>query len=450
MVDQSRATIAQRRHRRASTAWQLWIAAYLFALLGPVALLAIGPTKGGDRLDLFALYAGYVAFTSYVLQLALPARLPAISRTFGVPLLLRVHRLVGPFVLGFALLHAGLFAWHHDEYRAWLLWPFDDEPRAWLGWLGVTSLLALLVTTWFRRALHIRFEGWRLLHVVLGLLGTGAALAHVLVISWYSAWGPVRWMLVALFAIGVASVAYLRVLRPYGRLAAPYVVTDVIAERGGATTLQLQAVEHPGVPFVPGQFAWLKVEGGAYSLDEHPFSFASSATDPLRPSFTMRAVGDFTRDAAGIAPGTVVLLDGPHGSWTPALPDAGYLLVAAGIGITPAMSVLRTIAARGDRRPVTLLYGARTWDDVTFRDELEQLAARPDLDIDVVVVLSRPGPDWGGIRGRLDASTIPGLLPADAGARNVLVCGSPPMVDGVLDALNRIGVPDALVYADRF
>ena len=222
------------------------------------------------------------------------------------------------------------------------------------------------------------------------------------------------------------------------------------SERGGATTLQLQALDHDGVPFIPGQFAWLKVDGGAYTLDEHPFSFASSAADPLRPSFTMRAVGDFTHGASEIPPGTVVLLDGPHGAWTPALPAGGYLLIVAGIGITPAMSVLRTIADRGDRRPVTLLYGARTWDDVTFRDELQQLAARADLDIDVVIVLSRAEPEWGGVRGRLDAATIPSLLPPDAGARNVLVCGSPPMVDGVLDALNRIGVPDDLVYADRF
>lgn len=431
-------------------AWRLWIAAYMFAMLAPVALLAVGPQRGGDRLDLFALYAGYVAFTAYALQLVLPARLPAPTRTFGIPVLLRVHRQVGSLVLLFAVLHAATFAIHHDRYRAWLLWPFDDEPRAWLGWIGIVALLLLLVTTWWRRLLHIPFEAWRLLHVLLGVVGTGAAFSHALVISWYSAYAPVRWYLVGLFVLGVASVAYLRLVRPFVRLAAPYAVVDVIAERGGATTLRLQAVDHPGVPFVPGQFAWLKVQGGTYSLDEHPFSFASSADDPARPSFTIRAVGDFTRDVAGIGPGTTVLLDGPHGSWTPALPEAGYVLVVAGIGITPAMSVLRTIASRRDGRPVTLLYGARHWDEVTFRDELEQLAARTDLDVDVVIVLSRPHEGWGGAVGRLDAATLPMLLPPDAGARNVLVCGAAQMVDGVLDALNRIGVPDDLVYADRF
>lgn len=442
--------IAERRHRRAILAWRLWVAAYLFAMLAPVALLATGPERGGDRLDLFALYAGYVAFTAYALQLVLPSRLPSPARTFGIPTLLRVHKQVGTLVLLFALLHAGTFAVHHPEYREWLLWPFDDEPRAWLGWIGIVALLVLLTTTWWRRLLRIPFEPWRLLHVVLGLVGTGAALAHAMVISWYSAYTPVRWYLVTLFVLGVASVAYLRIVRPFVRLAAPYAVTEVVHERGGATTLRLQAIDHAGVPFVPGQFAWLKVEGGVYTLDEHPFSFASNADDPLRPSFTIRAVGDFTRDVAGIGPGTTVLLDGPHGAWTPPLPSAGYVLIVAGIGITPAMSVLRTIAARGDGRPVTLLYGARDWEQLTFREELQELAAREDLDIDVVVVLSRPHEGWGGATGRLDASSIPALLPSDAGARNVLVCGSPPMVDGALHALNRLGVPDELVYADRF
>ncbi len=435
---------------RARLAWQLWIAVYAFMLISPVALLALAPPRGGDRLDMFALYLGYLGFTSYALQLVLPARLPHVTPTFGMPLLLRVHRFVGSLVLGFVGLHVAVFALHHQKYQAWLVWPFDDPLRAQLGWVAVVSLVALLVTTWGRRRLRIPFESWRLIHVLLGLVGTSAALAHVLVISWYSAFAPVRWLLVGIFLLGVASIAYLRIVRPFARLAAPYQVVGVVPERGGATSLVLEAVGHGGVRFSPGQFAWIKVQGGAYSLQEHPFSFSSSACNPARPGFTIKALGDFTRELSSIPLGTQVLLDGPHGSWTPPLPDAGFVLIVAGIGITPAMSIIRTSMDLGDRRPIRLIYGARTWDDVTFREELDTYASRPDVNLEPWYVLADPPVGWPGHTGRVDASSLPLLLPPDVAARNCFVCGPPMMIDGVLVALNAIGVPDDLVYADRF
>jgi ferredoxin-NADP reductase len=114
------------------------------------------------------------------------------------------------------------------------------------------------------------------------------------------------------------------------------------------------------------------------------------------------------------------------------------------------MSVIRTLADTADPRPVRLVYGARSWEDITFREELEQLAARPDLALELAFVLAQPPAGWHGQVGRIDAAALPALLPPDAGARNVLVCGPPAMIDGVLDGLNRLGIPDALVYADRF
>jgi predicted ferric reductase len=431
-------------------AWQLWIALYVFGLLGPLTLLAIAPPRGGDRLDLFALYAGYVGFTSYALQLVLPGRLPFLTRTYGVPLLLRMHRVVGTLVLVLVALHVVILALHRPEYRSWLLWPFDDPARAWLGWLAVVALLALLATSWWRRRLGIPFERWRLLHLVLGLVGTSAALAHLLVVSWYSTFAPLRWLLVGIFLLGIASIAYLRIVRPFERLAAPYRVRGVVPERGASTSLLLEAIGHDGIRFQPGQFAWIKVDDGPYSLQEHPFSFVTSATEPHRPGFTIKALGDFTSTIRSIPVGSEVLLDGPHGAWTPPLPDAGYVLIVAGIGVTPAMSIIRTAAALEDARSITLVHGARTWDDITFREELVELAARADLQLEAAWVLEQPPAGWTGTVGRIDASTLPALLPSDVGARNCFVCGPPAMIDGVLDELNRLGVPDELVYADSF
>lgn len=65
-----------------------------------------------------------------------------------------------------------------------------------------------------------------------------------------------------------------------------------------------------------------------------------------------------------------------------------HVLIAGGVGITPMMSMIRTLADRGDRRPVVLIYGSRDWDTITFHEELEALKAR--LDLTIVHVLSAP------------------------------------------------------------
>jgi predicted ferric reductase len=226
-------------------------------------------------------------------------------------------------------------------------------------------------------------------------------------------------------------------------------VAEVRPERGETATLALRAADgHDGVRFAPGQFAWIKLADAPYALSENPFSFSSSALRPEAPELTIRAAGDFTTAVRDLQPGTAVLLDGPHGSFHPADPDTPYLLVAGGIGITPIMSILRTLADQGDRRPLYLVYANRTWDGVTFREELEYLRDR--LDLEIVHVLSQPHAVWTGERGRVSGDLLARVLPVQAREASVFVCGPPAMVDAALAALDAFGVDSRRVHAERF
>ena len=71
---------------------------------------------------------------------------------------------------------------------------------------------------------------------------------------------------------------------------------------------------------------------------------------------------------------------------------AGCVFVAGGVGITPVMSMLRTLADRGDERPLLLIYGSKDWDSITFREELDELKKR--LNLQVEHVLTDPPPGW--------------------------------------------------------
>ncbi|MBC7644827.1 MAG: oxidoreductase, partial [Thermoleophilia bacterium] len=174
----------------------------------------------------------------------------------------------------------------------------------------------------------------------------------------------------------------------------------------------------------------------------------SSAVDPAHPAFSIKASGDFTRTVHALPIGTQVLLDGPHGAWEPPLADAGFILIVAGIGVTPAMSVLRTMADIGDTREVQLIYGARQWDDVTFREELDHLGGR--INLEIAMVISKPDGQWEGLTGRIDQALLARVLPADARERNLLICGPPAMIDAAMTALHELGIPSAHVRAERF
>jgi NAD(P)H-flavin reductase len=142
-----------------------------------------------------------------------------------------------------------------------------------------------------------------------------------------------------------------------------------------------------------------------------------------------------------------MLVDGPHGSFEPR-PGVPLLVVVAGIGITPAMSILRTLADARDPTPVTLVYGSRRWEDTTFRDELAALDGVGG--IRVVHVLSAPEDDWTGERGRVDAELLARVLRAGVHPVDAFVCGPPAMVDAAAAALATVGFPRANVHTECF
>jgi 3-phenylpropionate/trans-cinnamate dioxygenase ferredoxin reductase subunit len=230
------------------------------------------------------------------------------------------------------------------------------------------------------------------------------------------------------------------------------VVEQVIQQRGNAWTLALVPVGHRGLTFKPGQFAWLTAWHSPFSDTEHPFSFSSSALDRRRLEFTIKAVGDFTRTVQEMEPGQRVYVDGPFGAFSvDRHPHAErYVFVAGGIGITPIMSMLRTLADRGDHRPLTLLYANRTWAGVTFREELAELEQR--LNLKVVYVLSAPHENWPGERGRINQALLERYLPRPdrRDSQEVFICGPKPMMDAVEKALVALHVPVGDFHSERF
>jgi ferredoxin-NADP reductase len=162
---------------------------------------------------------------------------------------------------------------------------------------------------------------------------------------------------------------------------------------------------------------------------------------------TIRNLGDFTSRIAGVRQGQRVFLDGPYGAFTANGEPADMLvLIAGGVGITPMMSIVRTFADNGDKRPVLLLYGSRTYEEIIFREELEALTGR--LELKVVHVLLNPHDGWTGERGFIDAEILRRHLPLPYGSHEYFICGSDVMMDAIERALGGLDVPMSRYRSD--
>jgi predicted ferric reductase len=158
--------------------------------------------------------------------------------------------------------------------------------------------------------------------------------------------------------------------------------------------------------------------------------------------FGIKALGDFSATIGDVVPGETVYLDAPYGVFSidnnKDAPGFGYII--GGIGVTPCMSMLRSMARRGDRRPLWLFYGNTAWDDVIYREEIEALARQ--LDLTVMHVLEHPPEDWTGEQGFIRKEILESHLPQDLrGQLHYFLCGPTPMTTAAESGLREIGVP---------
>jgi NAD(P)H-flavin reductase len=254
-----------------------------------------------------------------------------------------------------------------------------------------------------------------------------------------------------LLTIAGATMVHVYLISPIRKLFCPFRVisSKQIAER----TWELAFARADGRPFEfeAGQFIWISLRKGPFTLAENPFSIASAPSNATRVELVIKEVGDFSRSLGGVEAGQPAWVDGPHGSLKlpgPEVPGIG--LIAGGVGIVPLLSILREMQATGDSRPVVLLYGNRLDSQIVYREELERMAGAEQVFISHV--LSEPPADWEGLRGMIEPDAIAAAFGAHEGARDwtYLMCGPPGMLDVAEEALIARGVDPRRILSERF
>jgi ring-1,2-phenylacetyl-CoA epoxidase subunit PaaE len=239
----------------------------------------------------------------------------------------------------------------------------------------------------------------------------------------------------------------------------PLTVADVRRETPDAVSIAFAVPDElkDAYRFTPGQYLTLRTDQHGEEL-RRSYSISSGLDDgELRVAVKRVEGGRFSRLVnEALRPGHSIEVMTPMGRFG-IVPDARsartYVGLACGSGITPILSIVKSVLTREPKSRFFLFYGNRTTNGIIFREALEDLKDRFVERLSVFHVLSREAQDVAILNGRLDQEKIALLLrtivPASS-VDHVFVCGPGTMLDDAEAALKALGFRDDQIHVERF
>lgn len=218
-------------------------------------------------------------------------------------------------------------------------------------------------------------------------------------------------------------------------------VREVVRETADAHSL---VFEGPALDYRPGQFLTLRIPS-----DREPtarcYSLSSSPdVDDLLKVTVKRTVDGYGSNwvCDNVRPGTVLDVLPPAGKFTPKDVDANLLLFAGGSGITPVISIVKSMLATG-KGHLVLVYANRDESSVIFGEELAQLSARHPERLTVVHWLE-------SVQGLPTTAQLRELARPYSEDHDAFICGPGPYMSCVTAALTELGLERRRIRVERF
>jgi predicted ferric reductase len=411
-----------------------------------------------------ALAFGLVGMTAFAANLILGARLYPVQLWFGgLENLYRAHRGNGRLAYVLVALHvAGIVAsrWVLSPEAALDLFTPSAGKVVLLGIAAFVAMSAAIAVTLYARLTHEVFVYvQRSFGIVFGL-----AALHVFMTAGAKASSRSLTIFLAVLSLtAVLAFAYRSLLGDLLVRRFEYVVTAARELDPAVVEITMAPVDERIRP-LPGQFVYATFYSDEFLSQFHPVSVRSageSATIVLRPGdvrnqfhpfsltsapedaeikLAVKAVGGFTKALHRLRPGATARIEGPYGEFSHLnMERTVQTWVAGGIGITPFLSMARSLGA-DNAYNVRLWYGVKKRSEAYFWDELEAISARVP-----------------GFAASLIAEDESGFITAemllgerDSDAADILICGPPAMVESLTTQLGAAGVPQDRIHGERF
>lgn len=223
-------------------------------------------------------------------------------------------------------------------------------------------------------------------------------------------------------------------------------VEKITLEAPGVRTFMLKfinAEDQDSFSFRAGQFG----EYSVYGAGESTFCIASSPTRKGYIECTFRQTGKVTNALSQCEEGSIIGFRGPYGNVFPLDQWKGksLLFIAGGIALPPMRCVIwNALDLRDNFDDVTIIYGARTVNDLVYKPELEEWKDRKDVKLITTVDPGGETPDWKG-----EVGFVPTIVEkASPSSKNTvaIVCGPPVMIKYTFPVLAKLGFSDDAIY----
>lgn len=383
--------------------------------------------------------AAFAAIAAYSLLPILSVRYPSVMRIFGgLDIAFSLHKKVGRIVAFFILAHP-LFLIISGLMQGWSLFTVWDWGSSLIltGVFGLLCFGIILVITLYS---HIAHKQWVMVHRLFGWL-LPLFMVHALLarsqmvqnrILFYYMW--------ALVLCGFAAFLYRSVFAAIFVKKYHYEVAEVNHINNTVTELVLRPIGIP-MSYTAGQFAQLSLQSDAVDGESHPFSFTTADNGPYI-RFVIKALGDYTMNVRFVQPGEKASLEGPYGDFSYRnSKNKQQVWIAGGVGITPFLSMARSLSNTSDRR-ITLFYAAEGLDDAVFLHELIKIRKLiPDV-LNLVVV-----------DNKTSGFVTIDMIKKEVGALteySCFICGPPAMSDKLKTSLKAAGVTSAQMHIEEF
>ena len=218
--------------------------------------------------------------------------------------------------------------------------------------------------------------------------------------------------------------------------------------------LTLELIEPNAIELTAGQF--IQIQTPEYELTDEPVYRAYSVSSP--PSVTDTVEVEVRRVPNGICTtyvhdylkeGEELIFNGPYGEFYLRDTQRDVVCIAGGSGMAPIKAILLDMLDKGINRKVQYFFGAVTKRDLFLVDEMKELEVKlPNFKF--IPALSAPAPEdnWEGDTG-LITEVLDRYLPTGDNIEAYL-CGSPGMIDACVNVLSKKGLPEELIFYDKF
>lgn len=390
---------------------------------------------------------GFIGLSMMGIQFVITARLKPIHKPFGSDKLYYFHHLISLLSFVLVIAHPLILALTFKEGFG-IINIFNEPWGTKLGIISVIALIILISIVFIKKFAKINYTIWRLTHGLLAITVVTTALIHILLTGNYVDTLIEKIIWIAYSVICFSFMLNLRVIKPLKQLGNPYELIEKKNVTDEAFIIRIKTKNNKTVSFCPGQFAWLTVKSSPFFVSENPFSIASSSENPAIMEFGIKKVGDFTEKLSNAKTGETVYIDAPYGSFTmDRYPDAnGLVFIAGGIGITPFVSMLRTMCDRGDKRDVILFYAHKCEELLIYKQEIEDM--KKHLNLKTVYILEKISDDMDCEKGFFSREILKNTI--EKRDMDFFICGPAVMMDNAEKILKQENIKSKNIHSERF